>query len=50
MPDQLLIHQGKIIVSIVPIDVDQGQVILLVRAGEEEKNSERDTETGSGIG
>ena len=50
MPDQLSTHQEKIVVGVVPIDVDQGQVVLLVRAGEEEGSSERDTETGYGIG
>lgn len=35
--------------SIVPVDVYQGEVILLVRARGGE-NSERDTETGDEIG
>jgi hypothetical protein len=49
-PDQLLIHQVKRTVGIAPIDVDQGQAILLGRSGEDEKNLAQHTGTGGGVG
>ena len=43
-PDQLSIHREEIILGIVPIDIDQSQIVLLGRAGKDEKSSERGTE------
>lgn len=44
-----MIRREKMITSIAPVDVYQGEVILLVRARGGD-NSERDTEIGDGIG